>query len=52
MLDRRRGLCAAARHGRRCRWRALAPGAVCYVTSFSKAVLPGLRIGYISALPP
>lgn len=30
---------------------ALAPGAVCYVTSFSKAVLPGLRIGYISAPP-
>lgn len=30
---------------------ALAPAAVCYVTSFSKAVLPGLRIGYISAPP-
>ena len=30
---------------------ALAPSAVCYVTSFSKAVLPGLRIGYISAPP-
>ncbi|GAU84766.1 transcriptional regulator of GntR family domain [Bosea sp. BIWAKO-01] len=30
---------------------ALAPDAVCYVTSFSKAVLPGLRIGYISAPP-
>lgn len=31
---------------------ALAPDSVCYVTSFSKAVLPGLRIGYISAPPP
>jgi DNA-binding transcriptional MocR family regulator len=30
---------------------ALAPAAVCYVTSFSKAVLPGLRIGYIAAPP-
>lgn len=30
---------------------ALAPSAVCYVSSFSKAVLPGLRIGYIAAPP-
>ena len=30
---------------------ALAPEMVCYVTSFSKAVLPGLRIGYIAAPP-
>jgi len=30
---------------------ALAPQAVCYVSSFSKAVLPGLRIGYIAAPP-
>lgn len=30
---------------------ALAPEVVCYVTSFSKAVLPGLRIGYIAAPP-
>ncbi|RYE30324.1 MAG: PLP-dependent aminotransferase family protein, partial [Hyphomicrobiales bacterium] len=28
---------------------ALAPSSVCYVSSFSKAVLPGLRIGYIAA---
>jgi DNA-binding transcriptional MocR family regulator len=28
---------------------AMAPEAVCYITSFSKAVLPGLRIGYIAA---
>src|SRR5690606_2936534 len=27
---------------------AFAPNSVCYVTSFSKAVLPGLRIGYIA----
>lgn len=30
---------------------ALAPSTVCYVSSFSKAVLPGLRIGYIAAPP-
>ncbi len=38
--------CSASR---RCRSQHLAPDAVCYITSFSKAVLPGLRIGYISA---
>lgn len=30
---------------------ALAPSHVCYVTSFSKAMLPGLRIGYLAAPP-
>jgi DNA-binding transcriptional MocR family regulator len=30
---------------------ALAPAQVCYVTSFSKAMLPGLRIGYLAAPP-
>jgi DNA-binding transcriptional MocR family regulator len=30
---------------------ALAPAHVCYVTSFSKAMLPGLRIGYLAAPP-
>jgi len=30
---------------------ALAPAHVCYITSFSKAMLPGLRIGYLAAPP-
>ena len=30
---------------------AIAPAQVCYVTSFSKAMLPGLRIGYLAAPP-